>query len=148
MIFCVQSIAGSESPLMSQVCVSHRVTWVFQSFSFPLIQANVSRRGSPKVCVLPYPPGEKIRTFSHLQMGHPERKFIFQRLVFRGYVSFRDGNLSTLKVFLKMIFPLPFWWDMNFFLPWRVPQSKFCDFPFLFTPLRGSCRCCFRSYIS
>eukprot|EP00434_Breviolum_minutum_P004858 symbB.v1.2.004285.t1/scaffold220.1/size262620/9 len=40
-------------------------------------------------------------------MGHPERKFIFQRLVFRGYVSFRDGNLSTLKAIVT------FFWQSN-----------------------------------
>jgi len=26
-------------------------------------------------------------------MGHPERTFIFQPLIFRGYVSFKDDNL-------------------------------------------------------
>ena len=78
---------------MSQVCVSHRVTWVFQSFSFPLIQANVSRRGSPKVCVLPYPPGEKIsslKTNSSAPANGPSRKEIHLPTIdFQGLCRFQ-----------------------------------------------------------
>ena len=33
----------------------------------------------------------------HLKMGHPKRKFIFQPSIFRGYVSFREGNLKFLR---------------------------------------------------
>lgn len=39
----------------------------------------------------------------------PSRKEIHLPTIgFQGYVSFRDGNLSTLNVFLKMIFLFPF----------------------------------------
>ena len=82
---------------MSQVCVSHRVTWVFQSFSFPLIQANVSRRGSPKVCVcvcvLPYPPGEKIPslklTFSAPANGPSRKEIHLPTIGFQGLCKFQ-----------------------------------------------------------
>ena len=30
---------------------------------------------------------------SALKMGHPKRKLVFQPVIFRGYVSFREGNL-------------------------------------------------------
>ena len=30
--------------------------------------------------------------FLHLKIGHPTRKLVFQPSIFRGYVSFREGN--------------------------------------------------------
>ena len=90
-------------------------------------EANVSRSEvhQKSVCVCVSVPSwrtnthPKIQRFSH-KWAILKGNFIFQPLIFRGYFSFRDDNLSTLKVFLKMIFSLPFWWDMNCFLPWRV----------------------------
>ena len=31
-------------------------------------------------------------------MGHPERKYIFQPLIFSGYASFRGGNIYLKKI--------------------------------------------------
>ena len=31
---------------------------------------------------------------SHLKIGHPKRKLVFQPSIFRGYVSFREGRIS------------------------------------------------------
>ena len=31
---------------------------------------------------------------SHLKIGHPKRKVVFQPSIFRGYVSFREGKLQ------------------------------------------------------
>ena len=36
-------------------------------------------------------------TFSHLKIGFPKRKFIFQPPFFRCYVSFREGNRRSSK---------------------------------------------------
>ncbi len=33
-----------------------------------------------------------LKLTQHLKIGHPERKFIFPPPIFRGYVSFREGN--------------------------------------------------------
>ena len=34
-------------------------------------------------------------TFSPLKIGLPNRKVVFQPSIFRGYVSFREGTLSS-----------------------------------------------------
>ena len=38
----------------------------------------------------------------HLKIGHPKRKYIFQPLIFRCYVSFREGYLGQVLVTKKL----------------------------------------------
>ena len=35
---------------------------------------------------------------SHLKIGHPKRKLVFQPSIFKGYVSFREGKNSGNQV--------------------------------------------------
>jgi len=34
-----------------------------------------------------------------MKMGHPKRKFIFQPLIFSGYLSFREDNVNRAAFF-------------------------------------------------
>ena len=55
---------------------------------------------------------------SHLKIGHPKRKLIFQPSIFRCYISFREGNNqfpSVLK--LNLWFACTFFFGVLFYIP-------------------------------
>ena len=68
---------------------------------------------------------------SHLKMDGWNTSFLLGRPIFRGYVSFREGNISSYPLkkatFESMIFPTSRWygfvpWSLIFF--WVCPNSQ------------------------
>ena len=83
------TICLAESFVFQNTSSSVQVSWIlWRASSSPLFLPKKSFRYQRNSITLPE------TNNSHLKIGHPKRKLVFQPSIFRCYVSFREGKLK------------------------------------------------------